>query len=129
MPFSGLLSSADVISLHCPLTAETRGLFDATAFAAMKRGSILINTSRGAIVDSAALVAALESGQLAGAAIDVLEQEPPTSGDPLLDYTGDNLVITPHIAWATDEARQNAIDELAANVAAFLNGGKRCRVV
>ncbi len=129
VPFSGLLSSADVISLHCPLTAETRGLFDATAFAAMKRGSILINTSRGAIVDSAALVAALESGQLAGAAIDVLEQEPPTSGDPLLDYTGDNLVITPHIAWATDEARQNAIDELAANVAAFLNGGKRCRVV
>ena len=65
----------------------------------------------------------------AGAAIDVLEKEPPVDGNPLLDYRGDNLLITPHIAWATDRARQNAIDELAANAAAFIAGESRCRVV
>jgi glycerate dehydrogenase len=95
----------------------------------MKAGSILINTARGALVDSAALVGALESGHLAGAAIDVLSKEPPVDGDPLLDYRGDNLILTPHIAWATGEARQNAIDELAANAAAFLAGQQRNRVV
>lgn len=127
--FDRILARSDVISLHCPLTSETRGLFDAEAFARMKHAAILINTARGGLVDSDALVAALESGHLFGAAIDVLTREPPVNGDPLLDYAGDNLIMTPHIAWGTDQARQNAIDELAANAEAFLAGKERNRVV
>ena len=129
VPFDEVLEQADVISLHCPLTDATRGLFNAKTLSRMKAGSILINTARGALVDAAALVDALQSGHLAGAAIDVLAEEPPVDGNPLLDYAGDNLLITPHIAWGTDQARQNAIDELTANAVAFINGERRCRVV
>ena len=127
--FGEILEQSDVISLHCPLTDATRGLFDAKTIAAMKPGAMLINTARGALIEPGALVAALRSGHLAGAAIDVLATEPPVAGDPLLDYAGDNLIITPHIAWGTERARQNAIDELAANAAAFLRGEGRNRVV
>jgi len=127
--FDDLLEQSDVISLHCPLTDQTRTLFDQATIARMKPAAILINTARGALVDSVALVDALSSGHLAGAAIDVLSQEPPVEGDPLLDYNGDNLIVTPHIAWGTDQARQNAIDELAANTTAFLAGQERNRVV
>ena len=95
----------------------------------MKNDAILINTARGGLVDSQALVDALTSGEIAAAAIDVLPNEPPVDGDPLLDYEGSNLIVTPHIAWATDRARQNAIDELAANTRAFLDGEQRNRVV
>jgi glycerate dehydrogenase len=95
----------------------------------MKDSALFINTARGGLVDSQALADALASGEIAAAAIDVLPQEPPVEGDPLLDYRGDNLVLTPHIAWATAEARQNAIDELAANTRAFLQGLERNRVV
>jgi len=122
-----------VISLHCPLNDDTRKLFGADEFARMKTDAILINTARGGLVDSAALADALRRGQIAAAAIDVLPREPPVHGDPLLDYAADNpagnLIVTPHIAWATNEARQAAIDELTANVAAFVDGGKRNRVV
>ena len=127
--FDEVLARADVLSLHCPLNEATRLLINADTIAKMKPGAILINTARGGLVDSAALVAALESGQLAGAAIDVLTREPPRDGDPLLDYHENNLIVTPHIAWATNEARQAAIDELAANAAAFLRGEARNRVV
>jgi glycerate dehydrogenase len=127
--FEDLLANADVITLHCPLTDETRHLFSTAQFEAMKRDAILINTARGALVDSVALVDALSDGEIAAAAIDVLPVEPPVDGDPLLDYAGGNLVLTPHIAWATDTARQNAIDELSANTRAFLAGEKRNRVV
>jgi glycerate dehydrogenase len=127
--FEELLARADVISLHCPLTDATRGLFGADQFRAMKRTAILINTARGALVDSQALADALTAGDIAAAAVDVLPTEPPVDGDPLLDYAGDNLVITPHIAWGTLEARQAAIDELTANIAAFLDGRERNRVV
>ena len=129
VPFKRVLQQADAISLHCPLNETTRHLFNADAFRQMKKGAFLINTARGALIDSAALVDALQSGQLAGAGIDVLATEPPVHSDPLLDYAGDNLIVTPHIAWATDEARQNAIDELVANVDAFLAGKERNRVV
>ena len=129
MPFDEMLGQADIVTLHCPLTDDTRGLFGADQFAAMKPNAFLINTARGALIDSPALVAALENGQIAGAAIDVLAKEPPVDGDPLLDYIGDNLIVTPHIAWATDAARQSAIIELAANVEAFLTGEKRNRIV
>lgn len=127
--FERLLADADIISLHCPLNEATLGLFGADQFRAMKPDAMLINTARGALVDSEALVEALTSGQIAAAAVDVLPTEPPVDGNPLLDYTGDNLMVTPHIAWATREARQNAVDELTANVAAFLRGEKRNRVV
>jgi len=126
--FDELLSRADVISLHCPLTDATRGLFGKDEFARMKNDAILINTARGGLVDSAALAAALRDGEIGAAAIDVLPKEPPRNGDPLLDYDGTNLLVTPHIAWATNEARQAAIDELSANVASFLDGGDRNRV-
>lgn len=127
--FAELLERSDVISLHCPLTAATRGLLGAEQFAAMKKAALLINTARGGLVDSAALVEALRQGEIGGAAIDVLTKEPPVDGNPLLDYEGDNLIVTPHIAWATREARQRAIDELTANVAAFLEGKERNRVI
>lgn len=126
--FDELLARADVISLHCPLNDATRGLFGAEQFRAMKDTAILINTARGGLVDSRALADALRSGDIAAAAIDVLPEEPPVAGDPLLDYDGDNLIITPHIAWGTLQARQNAIDELTANIRAFLNGETRNRV-
>ena len=127
--FDELLQEADVISLHCPLTEDTTRLFGAPEFKKMKSDAILINTARGALVDSAALVDALQSGEIAAAAVDVLPQEPPVDGDPLLDYTGDNLMITPHVAWGTNEARQAALDQLVANVAAFLDGSRQNRVV
>ena len=127
--FEELLTLSDVISLHCPLNDDTRGLFGADEFLKMKNDAILINTARGGLIDSAALAEALRYGQIAAAAIDVLPKEPPVHGDPLLDYEGDNLILTPHIAWATNEARQAAIDELSANVEAFIEGRKRNRVV
>lgn len=127
--FDELLSRSDVISLHCPLNNDTRRLFGANEFAKMKYDAILINTARGGLVDSAALAAALRDGKIAAAAVDVLPKEPPVQGDPLLDYVGDNLLVTPHIAWATNEARQAAVDQLTANIAAYLEGGERNRVV
>ncbi len=127
--FHEVLRRADVITLHCPLNNKTKNLLGEKEFRMMKSDAILINTARGSLIDSAALAAALSNGDIGAAAIDVLAKEPPTDGDPLLDYDGPNLIVTPHIAWATIEARQNAINELAANVDAFLKGEKRNRVV
>lgn len=127
--FDELLRQSDVISLHCPLTDSTVGLFGTAQFKLMKSSAILINTARGGLVDSAALVAALRNGDIAAAALDVLPQEPPVDGNPLLDYKGPNLCITPHVAWGSNEARQAAIDQLAANVGAFLNDEELNRVV
>lgn len=127
--FRELLGCADAITLHCPLSDDTKNLFGEEEFRLMKPDAILINTARGGLIDSAALAAALGNGEIGAAAIDVLPNEPPADGNPLLDYDGPNLIVTPHVAWATQEARQNAIDELAANVAAFLQGEERNRVV
>jgi glycerate dehydrogenase len=124
-----LLRMADIISLHCPLTDSTRGLIGARELALMKPDALLINTARGALVDSEALAAALIAGNLGGAGIDVLSQEPPLEGDPLLDSRIPNLLVTPHIAWAAREARQRCIDDMAANIRDFRNGGRRGRVV
>jgi glycerate dehydrogenase len=124
-----LLATADIVSLHCPSTPATRGLIGARELALMKRDALLINTARGALLDSAALAAALRAGRLGGAGIDVLPQEPPTDGDPLLAPDIPNLIVTPHIAWAAREARQRCIDEMAANIADFRRGGRRGRVV
>ena len=127
--FEELLERADVISLHCPLSDATHGLFGGRELERMKSTAILINTARGGLVDSAALAAALRDGEIAAAAVDVLPEEPPINGDPLLDYDGDNLLVTPHIAWSTDRARQDSIIQLAANVEAFLKGEERNRMV
>jgi glycerate dehydrogenase len=129
IPFEQVLERADILSLHCPLTDATRGLINAGTLDRMKRDALLINTARGALVDSAALAAALRAGRIAGAGIDVLPQEPPVDGDPLLDALIPNLIITPHVAWAARESRQRAIDEIAANIRSFLEGGRRGRVV
>ena len=126
---SEMLEQSDVVSLHCPLTDETRNLIGAGELERMKNDALLINTARGALVDSGALAAALSTGRLGAAAIDVLATEPPAEGDPLLDYKGDNLVLTPHIAWASNVSRQNAVNELAENVRSFIEGNDRNRVV
>jgi glycerate dehydrogenase len=124
-----LLPIVDVLTLHCPITEATRGLIGAKELAAMRPDAILINTARGGLVDAQALATALRTRRLGGAAIDVLTQEPPVDGNPLLAADIPNLIVTPHTAWAAREARQRAIDELAANVQDFLAGGHRGRVV
>jgi glycerate dehydrogenase len=123
-----LLATADIVSLHCPLTDSTRGMIGAAQLALMKPDALLINTARGALIDSAALAAALIRGRLGGAGIDVLSQEPPID-DALLQPDIPNLLLTPHIAWAARESRQRCIDEMAANVQDFLRGGRHGRVV
>lgn len=124
-----LLATADVVSLHCPLTPATRHLINGEKLALMKPGAVLINTARGDLVDYPALLHALCSGRLGGAGIDVLPEEPPVSGHALLSARLPNLIVTPHIAWAARESRQRALDEVVANVRAFLAGGHRNRVV
>lgn len=124
-----LLRESDVLSLHCPLTDSNRGMIGARELGLMKRDALLINTARGGLIDGQALAAALKSGRLGGAGIDVLPQEPPVDGDPLLDPEIPNLLLTPHVAWAAREARQRCLDDVAANVEDFLRGGARARVV
>ncbi len=115
-----LLARADVVTLHCPLNAETRGLINAERIALMKPGALLINTGRGPLVNEADLAAALHSGRLGGAGLDVLSAEPPSLANPLLGAP--NCVITPHIAWASQAARRRLIAASAANAAAILAG-------
>jgi len=126
--FEDVLTRSDVLSLHCPLTPQTRNLIGAAELARMRRDALLINTARGGLVDAAALAAALRAGTLGGAGIDVLAQEPPVHGDPLLADDIPNLIVTPHVAWAAREARQRALDEMALNITAFARGERRNRV-
>jgi len=118
--FDELLAQSDVVTLHCPLTEGTRGLMDEAAFGRMKTGSILINTARGPVVVEADLAAALRSGKLAAAAIDVLSREPADPANPLLDAP--NCLVTPHIAWAPRETRERLLAWAADNLAAFSAG-------
>jgi glycerate dehydrogenase len=124
-----LLRVADVLSLHCPLTPATTGLIGKRELALMKPDALIINTARGALIDLEALVAALKGGDLGGAAIDVLPEEPPVNGSVLFEAGIPNLLVTPHIAWAAFEARQRAVDELALHIEDFQRGGRRGRVV
>jgi glycerate dehydrogenase len=119
VPFDELLDRVDVLSLHCPLTPETRGLIDARALSLMREEALLINTARGGIVDEAALAAALREGRLGGAGIDVLASEPPVPGVPLLACGIPNLILTPHIAWASRASRQRLLDDVAENIRAY----------
>lgn len=125
MDLPTLLASSDVLSLHCPLTPATRHLINAQSLRLMRSDAVLINTARGALVDEAALIEALRTRRLGAAAIDVLPEEPPASGNLLLEARLPNLLVTPHIAWAAREARQRALDEVVANVRAFLAGEAR----
>ena len=115
-----LFAASDAVSLHCPLTEETRGLASAARIASMKPGAWLVNTARGPLVDEAALAAALREGRLGGAGLDVLSTEPPPPDNPLLGAP--NTYITPHIAWATPEARRRLLDIAARNFRDFLEG-------
>jgi len=123
-----LLPQVDVLSLHCPLTAATQGLIGASQLALMKADAIVINTARGGLVDESALLEALQQGRLGGAALDVLAQEPPPATHPLLTAGLENLIITPHTAWASREARQRVLQEVADNIVAFARGEPRNRV-
>jgi glycerate dehydrogenase len=112
-----LLRAADVISLHCPLLPETRGMINAASLSKMKPGAFLINTSRGPLVVEQDLAYALNDGRLSGAAVDVLSEEPPSPDNPLLHAK--NCIVTPHMAWATKEARMRLIESVVANLRAF----------
>ena len=116
-----MIAQSDIISLHCPLTDETAKLFNKTVFQNMKRNAIIINTARGGLIDDHALLHAIKNQFIAGAALDVLDEEPPGPDHPLIQHKFPNLIITPHIAWAAKEARQRALDRIAENIAAFLN--------
>lgn len=123
VPFEQLLEDSDVVSLHCPATAETRGMINETALAAMKPGAILLNTARGALVDEAAVCTALKSGHLDFYASDVAVHEPVRPQDGLLHCP--NVLLTPHVAWATEEALARLSAEVCANLQAFLRGERR----
>jgi glycerate dehydrogenase len=123
-----LLERSHIVSLHCPLTADTENMIDTAALTQMRNDALLINTARGGLVNPDALVTALRSGEIAGAGIDVVRQEPPVDPNPLVDQRLPNLIVTPHIAWAARESRQRAVDEMAANIASFKNGTPRNRI-
>lgn len=112
-----LLPQIDVLSLHCPLTDLTRGLIGSAELALLRPGSLLINTGRGGLVDEQAVVDSLRAGHLGGAGFDVLSTEPPVAGNPLLDNPLPNLVVTPHSAWGSREARQRIVTQLVENLA------------
>jgi glycerate dehydrogenase len=120
--FEETLRSSDILTLHCPLTDETRNLIGLEELEKMQRHAILINTARGGLVNEAALVEALKSGLIAGAGVDVLRSEPPRDGNQLLDLDLPNFILTPHIAWASDEAMQTLADQLISNIEAFVEG-------
>jgi len=124
-PFAEVLQQSDVVTLHCPLTDETRDMFGAEEFALMKPNALLINTARGALIQDSALVNALQTQRIAGAAVDCLREEPPRDGSPLLDLHLPNLIVTPHVAWASDEAVQALADQVIDNIEAFVAGSPR----
>jgi glycerate dehydrogenase len=128
LPLEGLLPRVDILSLHCPLAENTRDLIGAAELALMRPTALLINTARGGLVDGEALAAALRAGTIAGAGLDVLSVEPPPPDHPLLAADIPNLVLSPHTAWASLEARQRVLDEVALNIAAFSAGQRRNRV-
>lgn len=122
VPMERLLAESDIVSLHCPLNDNTRGMFNRQMIEQMKHGAYLVNTSRGAVLNEADVAEALNSGRLAGAGVDVLAAEPPKEENPLL--TAKNCFITPHVAWTTMEARLRLLAAIEENLVSFLNTGK-----
>ncbi len=123
MELDELVEHADVLTLHCPLTDATRHMINPQRLSRMKARALLINTGRGPLIDESALAEALHAGRIGGAAVDVLSEEPPQLGSPLVGAPG--ALVTPHIAWATQEARRRLMDEVAENIDAFLNDQPR----
>ena len=121
-PFDTVLKTSDIISLHTPLTTDTRNMIGAEQLRMMKRSALLINTARGGLVDETSLVEALRGGQIAGAGFDVLTNEPPQGGNPLLDLRMPNFILTPHVAWASEGAMQFLADQLIDNIETFVAG-------
>lgn len=125
-PFEKTLAEADILTLHCPLTPETRNMIGAPEFALMKRKPLLINTARGGLVDEAAVGPALEAGQIGGAGFDVVSVEPPPTDHPFMKLADrPDFILTPHVAWASDEAVQSLADQLIHNIESFVNGTPR----
>ena len=125
-PFDRVLAESDVITLHCPLLPQTRHMIGAAEFAAMARAPLLVNTARGGLVDESAVGPALVSGQISGAAFDVVAGEPPAPGHPFMALLNrPDFILTPHVAWASDEAVQALADQLVDNVEAFVRGVPR----
>lgn len=121
-PAEQVLAESDIVTLHCPLTPESRHMIGPEQLAKMKRSAILINTARGGLVDEQALATALKQGLIAGAGFDVLSQEPPKGGNPLLELRLPNFILTPHVAWASDGAMQFLADQLIDNIELFVRG-------
>jgi glycerate dehydrogenase len=122
-PFERVLAESDVITLHCPLLPQTRHMIGATEFASMRRTPLLINTARGGLVDESAVGPALDAGQISGAAFDVVTQEPPGPGHPFLTLLDrPDFILTPHVAWGSEQATQTLADQLIDNVEAFARG-------
>lgn len=121
-PFDEVLKQADIVTLHCPLTETTKNLMNAETLSKMKKGAFLINTGRGALIDELALVDALKTGHLGGAALDVMVKEPPEKDNPLIlaAKTMPNLIITPHIAWASDSAVTKLVGKVMQNIEEFV---------
>jgi glycerate dehydrogenase len=128
MAIDEMLPQVDVLSLHCPLADNTRNLIDKRSFELMPGHAVLINTARGGIVNETDLLHALQTGQIAAAGLDVLHEEPPVHGNVLLDRAIPNLIVTPHVAWASREARQRLLGEIVENIVAFQSGAVRNRV-
>lgn len=128
VPFEQVLAESDVITLHCPLTPETCNLIGAAELHQMKPSAILLNLARGGVVDEEALADALREGRIGGAGMDVLTTEPPRTGNPLLDPSLPNCIITPHVAWASQQAMTRLAEEIICNIEAFYRGESRNRV-
>lgn len=125
-PWQEVIETSDIITLHAPLTAETRGMIAMPEFRAMKRRPLIINTARGGLVDEADLVEALDAGLVSGAGFDVATTEPPAADNPLMRIAGrHNVILTPHVAWASNEAQQELADQLMDNIEGFVAGSPR----
>jgi glycerate dehydrogenase len=124
-----LFETSDALSLHCPLTSDTQHIVNADTLRLMQPSSVVINTARGGLIDELALVHALNTGVIAGAGLDVLSQEPPPADHPLLNCHHPQLIITPHVAWASTKTIEKLADEASLNVDAWIKGERRNRVI
>lgn len=125
LPLPQFLTAADVVSIHCPLSEQTRNLISADQLALMKTSALLINCARGGIVNEQALAEAIKQGTIAGAGVDVLSQEPPVDGNILLELDIPNLIVTPHCAWGSKQARQRLVNQAGDKLHTFLNSAYR----